>query len=47
LKSGKQGGNQIEIPFTPEKFGMIEHIDPHSENQLAPPLPKKALARTS
>lgn len=30
-------GIQVEITFTPEKFGMIEHIELHSENRL--PLP--------
>lgn len=31
-------GIQVEITFTPEKFGMIEHIELHSENRLALPV---------
>lgn len=31
-------GIKIEITFTPEKFGMIEHIELHSENRLALPV---------
>lgn len=30
-------GIQVEIIFTPEKFGVIEHIELHAENRL--PLP--------
>lgn len=30
-------GIRIEISFTPEKFGVIEHIELHSESRL--PLP--------
>lgn len=31
-------GIRVEITFTPEKFGMIEHIELHSENRLALPV---------
>ena len=31
-------GIQIEVTFTPEKFGMIEHIELNSENRLALPV---------
>ena len=31
-------GIKIEITFTPEKFGMIEHIELHSESRLALPV---------
>lgn len=31
-------GIQVEITFTPEKFGVIEHIELHSENKLALPV---------
>ncbi|HWJ88726.1 MAG TPA: hypothetical protein VNS12_11690 [Pelagibacterium sp.] len=31
-------GIQIEITFTPEKLGMIEHIELHAENRLALPV---------
>lgn len=31
-------GIQVEITFTPEKFGVIEHIELHSENRLALPV---------
>lgn len=31
-------GIGIEITFTPEKFGMIEHIELHCENRIALPV---------
>ena len=31
-------GIQIAITFTPEKFGMTEHIELHSENKIALPV---------
>ncbi len=31
-------GVQVEITFTPEKFGMTEHIELHSENRIALPI---------
>lgn len=31
-------GIQVEIIYTPEKFGMTEHIELHSENRVALPV---------
>ena len=31
-------GIQIAITFTPEKFGMTEHIELHSESRIALPV---------
>lgn len=31
-------GIQVEITFTPEKFGMIEHVELRSENRAALPV---------
>lgn len=31
-------GIHVEIIFTPEKFGVIEHIELHSENKAALPV---------